>query len=357
MTLLDFLHTTNLDHSLLIGYYGGGNYGDELLLEVLGNLLRRQGANGVAITYQRPETYPTMHHDFGFKLVNIHDRKAVFRAALGSQNILIGGGGLWGVDMNLNTLLLSLFLFVSRWALRKRIYLLGVGYYKSTNWMGRIGGWLAGKAANHIIARDAESLKQFKKLSKHVSLDRDMAWYTDDLRLASYTVEAKTLQEQTPIGGKTLLVALRRPQASRQQQDFVRYNQLITRLIKNNPNRPIVMVMMESETKDTELYDEARRLRRRHKHLRIIEAPYNPLTLFAYIRQSRERLAVIAPQLHLLMSAHLSRVPFFPLTYDNKVSMLFDQIEIPDKRRVALHDVTIDGLQSFTDDFFGRNRA
>src|SRR6476661_5539742 len=102
MTLLDFLHTTNLDHSLLIGYYGGGNYGDELLLEVLGNLLRRQGINDAAITYQRPDTYPTMHHDFGFKLVDMHDRKAVFRTALHSQNILIGGGGLWGVDMNLN---------------------------------------------------------------------------------------------------------------------------------------------------------------------------------------------------------------------------------------------------------------
>ena len=152
MKLNDFLQKTNLDDSLLIGYYGGGNYGDELLLEVLCNLLASKGVQNLKITYQRPNTYQAMHRNFGSELVDIHNREAVTRAAFKSKNILIGGGGLWGVDMNFNTLLLSIFLFVSRWALRKKVYLLGVGYYNSTTWMGRLGAWFAGKAANVIIA-------------------------------------------------------------------------------------------------------------------------------------------------------------------------------------------------------------
>ena len=40
MSILQVLEKYNLDKSLIFGYYGGGNFGDELLLEVLQNLLR-----------------------------------------------------------------------------------------------------------------------------------------------------------------------------------------------------------------------------------------------------------------------------------------------------------------------------
>src|SRR5688572_203956 len=240
MKLTDFLRNTNLDNSMLIGYYGGGNYGDELLLEVLNNMLSHRGVNDLTITYQRPETYRDMHHDFGFKLIDIYDRLAVIKHALKSKNILIGGGGLWGVDMNFNTFLLSLFLFVSRWALRKKVYLLGVGYYGSTTKLGRWAAWLAGKAANVIIARDDESVINFKRISKHVYQDTDIAWNIPDLDLTAYKDEAEIMQRRLPIGGKTLMLTVRRPQSKRQTQNFVRFNKLIGWLIKSNPDQPII---------------------------------------------------------------------------------------------------------------------
>jgi polysaccharide pyruvyl transferase WcaK-like protein len=353
MKLLDFLQKTNLDNSLLIGYYGGGNYGDELLLEVLSNLLARRGVNNMAITYQRPETYKSMHHDFGFKLINIYDRLAVIKAALTSRNILIGGGGLWGVDINFNTLLLSLFLFISRWALRKKIYLLGVGYYGSTSWMGRLAAWLAGKAANVIIVRDEESVTNFGRLHKHVYQDSDIAWYIPRLDLASYTQEANHLQQRMPVGDKTLLLALRRPQAKSQSQDFVRFNKLINWLIKSNPAQPVILLMPESDVKNQSLHKEIRGWRRLHKNLRIIEMPYNPLALYLYIKQNKDRLSMIAPQLHLIMTAHLTNVPFLPVAYDNKVSQLLDQIGIPHKKRLTIRTVTGYEMQEFADGLGG----
>jgi polysaccharide pyruvyl transferase WcaK-like protein len=353
MNLNQFLHDTDLHHSLLIGYYGGGNYGDELLLEVLSNLMARQGVQDVTVTYQRPETYPGVHHDFGFNLINIHDRKAVLRASLKSKKILIGGGGLWGVDMNLNTLILSLFLFVSRWVLRKKIYLLGVGYYQSTNRMGRIGAWLAGKSANVILARDDESARNFGRINKRTFLDTDIAWQTRQLDLSTYQKEALALEKKFPVGHKTLLVALRRPQSKRQHHAFQRFNKLISWLISSNPSKPIILVMLESDTKDADAYEQARALRRRHKHLRIIETPYNPLTLFSFIQQNHSRLALIAPQLHLIMTAHLSGVPFLPITYDNKVSGLLDQIGIPAEDRLTIDKVSGSDLLEFAGNFFG----
>lgn len=353
MKLMEFVQNTNLHNSLLIGYYGGGNYGDELLMEVLGNLLMRQGTRGVTVTYQRPTTYSTMHHDFGFKVTDMHDRKAVLKSALTAKNILIGGGGLWGVDMNFNTFVLSVFLFLSRWLLGKKVYLLGVGYYRSTTRLGRLAAWLAGKAANVIFARDDESATNFRLISKHVYQDTDIAWNIPYLDLTPYEQEANLMQKNLPVGDKTLMVALRRPQAKRQSRDFVRFNGLIHWLMRTNPNRPILLVMLESESKDPELYKEARKWRRMHKHLRIIEAPYNPLTLFLYVKQNYKRLGLIAPQLHLLMTAHLNNVPFLPLSYDNKVSQMFDQIGIAPKARFALEQVSGDDMQKFANDFFG----
>lgn len=353
MKLNDFLQKTNLDDSLLIGYYGGGNYGDELLLEVLCNLLANRGVQNLKITYQRPNTYQSMHRNFGSELVDIHNRKSVTRAAIRSKNILIGGGGLWGVDMNFNTLLLSIFLFVSRWALRKKVYLLGVGYYNSTTWMGRLGAWFAGKAANVIIARDAETAQNFSRVNKHVYQDTDIAWYTKDVDLTHYLDNVEQMQKHLPVGDKTLLVALRRPQSKRQHHDFIRFNKLIRWLVQSNPTRPIILLMLESEAKDSGLYKEARSLRRSHKHLRIIEAPYNPLTLFSFVKKNYHRLALIAPQLHMIMTAHLAGVPFMPITYDNKVSQLLDQIGVPLKERLQIKEVSGGDLLEYANDFYG----
>jgi polysaccharide pyruvyl transferase WcaK-like protein len=255
--------------------------------------------------------------------------------------------------MNFNTLLLSVFLFVSRWVLRKKIYLLGTGYYNSTTKIGHWAAWLAGKAANAIIARDPESAENFSRVSKNVYQDADIAWNIPGLNLSPYYKQVERMQKKLLVGGKTLLAALRRPQAKSQSSDFVRYNHLVTELAKSNPDRPIILVMLESEAKNSSIYKQARALRRRHKHLRILEAPYNPLTLFLYIKQNRNKLCLVAPQLHLIMTAQLAGVPFWPMAYDNKVSMLLDQIGVPAKDRIDIKDASIERMQKFTDQFFG----
>jgi polysaccharide pyruvyl transferase WcaK-like protein len=353
MNLTELLHQTNLENSLLIGYYGGGNYGDELLLEVLGNLLKRQGVQNVAITYQRPATYRTMHHDFGYRTIDIHSKPALIAASLRSRTILIGGGGLWGVDMNFNTFLLGVYLFFCRFVLMKKVYLLGIGFYNSTTRQGRIAAWFAGKAANAILARDRESADNFRKISKHVHQDTDIAWQAQNLDLSAYKVELAELTMRLPITGKTLLLALRRPQAKRQKEVFVRFNQHIAGLISDNPNRPILLVMLESEGKDPELYAQARAWQKHHKHLRILEAPYNPLTLYLFVKEHHKRLCVIAPQLHLIMTAHLTGTLYMPMGYDNKVRMLLEQIGVPAAQQIAVSNITKPDLQTFADNFFG----
>ncbi|HSW65578.1 MAG TPA: polysaccharide pyruvyl transferase family protein [Bacillota bacterium] len=353
MKLTTFLHKTNLERSLLIGYYGGGNYGDELLLEVLGNLLTRDGVKQVTIAYQEPASYPTMHHDFGYQIIDIHSKPQLFKAALKNKTILVGGGGLWGVDMNLNTFIMSIFLFACRWLLGKKVYLLGIGYYSSTTRLGRLGAWLAGKSANLILARDAETYANFGGISKHVHLDSDISWYIDGLDLRAYDHDVVQMEKKLKLGSKTLFFAPRRSQAKRQRSDFARFNDLVGECITANQDKRIVLALAESAAKAPELHEWGRELKARHKQLSLLDFAHNPLTLFLFFRKHHDQLALIAPQLHLIITAYLTDTLFVPTVYDNKVSALLTRIGVPQSSQLPLGNLTGAGLQRFIDDYYG----
>jgi polysaccharide pyruvyl transferase WcaK-like protein len=357
MKLTEFLAKTNLDRSLLIGYYGGGNYGDELLLEVLGNLLLQQGTKDVTITYRDPAQYADYHHDFGYERIDMQNRGQLVKHILKNKNIMIGGGGLWGVDMNFNTFLLSLMLFMARFGLGKKVYLLGVGFYNSTNTMGRIAAWFAGKAANVIIARDNETLENFGAHNKQTFLDTDMAWHVNKIELGAYRADAAEIESRLPINQKTLLVALRRPQSKSKAkaQDFINFTDTIGKFLKANTDKPVILAVLESESKSPDEHLQAREWAKAYPNVRLLDFPHNPLALYLYFQNHSKQLTLIGPQFHIIITAHLTDVPFAPVVYDNKVSALFDQIGIADDERISIHDVKQTNLQDFADNFYRSN--
>ncbi|HSX35384.1 MAG TPA: polysaccharide pyruvyl transferase family protein [Patescibacteria group bacterium] len=355
MKLTTFLSQTNLEHSLLLGYYGGGNYGDELLLEVLQNLLSGGGVKDVVVAYKDPRNYASMHHDFGYKIINIESKQALTRAALRSKKIVVGGGGLWGVDMNANTFMLSAFLWVCRWLLHKKVYLLGVGYYRSTTPVGRVAAWLAGKAANLVLARDTETHKNFSRITSHVYWDVDIAWYVNQLDLGAYEREAHELDKKLKLRGKTIFMAPRRWQAKRQQATFGQFNELLAECAAANKTKDAIIALAESESKGPELYRWARGLRTKHRHVRLLDFAHNPLALFLFFKKHHKDLSVIAPQLHIIATAHLTKTSFMPLVYDNKVHELLKNIGVSDDRQLPINRVTQADLQASVDAFYGSN--
>lgn len=352
-TLTQFLKTTNLDHSLLIGYYGGGNYGDELLLEVLGNLLASHQAKDVTITYDGPENYAAYHHDFGYKRIDIRSKLQLVRGLLTHKNIIIGGGGLWGVDMNFNTFLLSGMLFGAR-LLGKKVYLLGVGYYNSTNRLGHVGAWLAAKAARTIIARDQETLNNFRRYAgaERASLDSDIAWQLKNLDLASYTPEVLDLEKKLHIARKTLCISLRRPQAKHRHSEFTQFTDAVEAFIAANPKRPILVALLESEAKSPTEYARAREWHKRHKNVQLLDFPHNPLALYLLFQKHHQNVALIGPQFHIIIAAHLAGAPFMPMAYDNKVTALLEQLAIPKQQHIPLRAMGQARMQAFADNFF-----
>jgi len=345
--LLDKLHNQRkLDHSLLLGYYGGGNYGDEFLMEVLANLLTARDVQEVTITYQDPKTYKTFHHDFGYTLCNMHDKKTLLRAVLKSKNILVGGGGLWGRDFNFNVLLMSILLFVSRWFLGKKVYLLGIGYYQSTSRLGHVGAWLAGRAANVVLARDKETLANFQKVNKkNTHLSRDIAWYADRIDEAAYAKDVDRLNTKFPVRGKTLFYTLRKLEG---------YYDLIGRCLSQNQDKPSIAGLLVPRQVRPDGFQLLTNWQKESPDLQIFDLDFNPMALFYFFRRHRKNLALIGPQYHIIITAHLNDVPFLPIVYDNKVAELLKQIKDPRKALPAVGLQQAD-IQKFIDAFYRSN--
>lgn len=352
MSLLKFFSQKKLEHTILVGYYGGGNYGDELLLEVLQQLLYQQGVKNVTVTYQYPKAFASMHQDLGYNVVDIRDKLAVMRQTIKNKNIIIGGGALWGVDMNLNTLILSFALLCSRWLLGKNVYLIGIGYHNSTSTMGRIGAWCAGKAATAVMARDDETFVNFRKITKHTFRDKDIAWYANDEMNRRHEAEAKELGKRLGLHKKSLFIALRRIQAGKQAEVFANYNKQIEETIAENSDKQIIIAPLELERVSPDEYVFARQLQQRYKNVQILDMPYNPLTLFYVFRLYSKNLVLVGPQFHIILTAFMGGTPFIPLVYDNKVHELLKQMEV--KERLPLKHLTQDALQQFIDKEFAK---
>lgn len=346
MTIADVFEKENLENSVLIGYYGGGNFGDELLLEILMNLFARQKVQALTVTYQHPERYATYHHEFGYTRIDMADKKAVLRAIMHNKNIVIGGGGLWGLDVNPNIFLLSSLLFVSRFLLRKRVYLLGVGYYHSTSRLGHVSAWLAAKSARTIVCRDDESLNNFKKINRRVSLDVDIAYTLPRLELDAYREDFETLDKMIHIDQKTLFITLRRFKASLTNN----YTATIERCLEANPGMPVIVALMEPREVDPEGYEQLVGWQKQHENIRIVDFSYNPIGLYLFFKTYKELLVLVAPQFHAIIAADLAGVPYYPVAYDNKVLELLKTIT--DERAVPIADMTEQSLQSYIDTYF-----
>jgi len=349
MTLTTFIKKYSLSSSLLIGFYGGGNYGDELLMETFAGLLKQRRTQNLTIAYQHPENYHAMHHDFGFDLVDMHSKPALIKSVLAKKNIIVGGGGLWGMDSNFNLFLLCLLMFMARWFLGKKVYLVAVGYYGSAQRLGRASAWLAGKAATAILARDPETYHNFKAIQRNTSQDTDIAWYIDELDLAPYAADLAQLEKRLPITGKTLFMTLRRFHSGPKQH----LSTLIGQCLQNNADKPIIIALLEPRHVDPEGYKLLESWQQNYPNVQILDFSFNPLALFLFFRKHHKNLVFIGPQFHAILSAHLTGVPYLPMIYDNKVRGLLEYIA-PKRPHYMLQSLGIFDVQSFIDKTYNK---
>jgi polysaccharide pyruvyl transferase WcaK-like protein len=341
MTILDFFRNTSLENSLLVGFYGGGNYGDELLMEVMQGFFKQQRIKDLKIYYQDPPHFSVFHQDLGYGLVDGRSKRHLLTSLVKCKNVLIGGGGLWGMDANVNILLLGILLFLGK-ILGKKIYLIGVGYYGSTNTYGSVSAYLTGLASTLIFARDQESFQNFKKINPATYLDKDLAFYLSDLKTVSFT-QTQVLPfdlKKTP----AVVITLRRFKDSRGDT----YSQLIKQLVIRNPQIHFILLLLEPKFIDPEGYAFIKNLGK-YKHVEFYDFSYNPLLLVQFFQAHHQQLALIAPQYHAIITAILSKTAFFPIVYDNKVRELLQRLRV--KGITPIKELKYEQFQQFVEQF------
>jgi polysaccharide pyruvyl transferase WcaK-like protein len=349
-TVLKLIEQTNFDKSLLVGYYGGGNFGDELLLEVILNLLKGKDARGIAIYYLNPDWYADYHKDFGYKVVGGSSLWAPIRQFLTSKNIVVGGGGLWGLDMNRKVLFMSLALLMARFGLRKRVYLVGVGYYNSTNTVGKFAAWCAARAASAIIARDQETFDNFSKFCKNVWLDHDLSAYVRLADSALYSPEVKTVQNALDVSDqeKALFITIRKFKG----QSNVHYKEVVKGVVASNTGKRIILVIFEPRHINLEDYDFISNLMKNNSNVTAWDFRANPVGLWLYLRKVHNSLIMITPHYHGLAAALDAKIPFLPIVYDNKSLQLLQNNGVD--AYYTIEQLTHDIVQQFIDEEYAR---
>ena len=73
-----------------VGYFGWGNFGDELLLEIVLNELQKNNVSIASFRYSNPAIYYEFHKKFKYPFTrsNWEFIKKIFQ----SKSVLIGGG-------------------------------------------------------------------------------------------------------------------------------------------------------------------------------------------------------------------------------------------------------------------------
>ena len=202
---------------LLLGYYGFGNLGDELLLEACIKILNSKGIsneNIIALSNNPEET----QKNFKIKSVNRWKFFEVVKAMQKSENLILGGGGLFQDSTSVKSC-------VYYWGIVRLAKFFGLKIFALGQSIGLLRSGLAKfltrdalKLCEEIQVRDENSFKTAKSFGcKNLILGEDLV-----LQLKIKNENSKLKNEN-----KTLLVNLR------PYKDFERFLKITADIIKN----------------------------------------------------------------------------------------------------------------------------
>ena len=123
------------------------------------------------------------------------------------------------------------------------------------------------------------------------------------------------------------------------------YWSCVEQLVAEFPDRRFVVATLEPPEIDTINRDRAYALARRHPNVSVFDFTCNPMALLAWLRENAERLVMIAPQYHLLVSAHICGIPLYPMAYDEKVEHLLRAYDYVPVR--SFYALDLDDLRTF----------
>lgn len=136
----------------IAGHYGGGNLGDESMLDVITEVLNRKLRNvKIIIPTRRPDVVKRLHS--AQNLFPVGMTRGVL-SSLTSDILLLGGGTIFSRFSGPGIVSITMIAIFRKAILRKKIYFYGIGYSSSTPKALALLAKLAFKSADAIYVRD-----------------------------------------------------------------------------------------------------------------------------------------------------------------------------------------------------------
>jgi len=336
----------------IVGYFGHGNLGDEMILEAVIETLRSRGlSENLVVISGAPEDTRNRH---GVEAVSSSESSQVLRAIAASDVLVIGGGGLLHDSGGLDVgdalerflegspgLVQLLALSMLARALRAKVQILGVG-------IGPLFRELAIDLVHQLLrTSDAASLRDADSLEWCESWEdlKGKAKLSADL---SFLLEAR----QAP-GPQELTVALapRRwfqpgigsPGSTGQWSDLADMWAQACDLIADQKGARILLVPFqraEGNLDDLALCQEIVSRMRRSEQAQISPPLRGSAQLFEQLSRAQ---VVIAVRMHAVAAAALCGIPCVALSYDPKVEALMKELGA-EEFLIAPHDASAPGV-------------
>jgi polysaccharide pyruvyl transferase WcaK-like protein len=347
ISVANFLKKYNFDRSFLIGYYGGTNFGDELLLEVLLYNAKLRNAQGLSFLYLNNSNYSTYHDEYGYNKCLLSDKFNLLKNLLLSKSVIVGGGGHWGQDFNMKIAVLSVILLFCKIFLRKDVILLGVGVYSTLPKWGEKYLWCALKASKYIYVRDKESYEICSRVKSDTILDKDIALAFSEVQ----TFPKRNFKIHGDIKCGSTIITLRHFSAHKKNA----YNEALFQVIKSNPDLNFIILCLSAHDFEGENNLLISRLKQDfHNVTDVIPFNCNPLDIIEFLRElAPKEIKIVSPQYHMQIVSYLNKVPFAALAYDSKNIALFDNLNI--SSFIDIRSTSLNTQINFINNFINRH--
>lgn len=157
----------------ILGYYGFGNLGDELLLEAVISLLLMSGISKEKIVILSNSPAET-EEKYGVKSINRWNVKGIFNTLLKSKSFLLGGGGLFQDVTSIKSVLYYWFMIKLAQLAHAKPWAVGQSVGPLKRNVSRNFTKNAFKSCINVVARDVKSYSLLSKWGANVSIAPDL---------------------------------------------------------------------------------------------------------------------------------------------------------------------------------------
>lgn len=327
--------------ALIFGNFGAMNYGDEAILAGQLHELQKVKNLSTSVISRFPDTVRKLHTN-GISMLNI---PGIIKAMYTSDFLIVGGGGLFckndagfmGIFFQLYMILLF---FMLPMVLQKKLYVLGIGFYKNTNPVISAIVRPLLKKVEMVTVRDTYSYMYLSSKGISVELYKDHSLFMELLPITNILrdtfIKTRFTKKRFNVG-----IAIKKPETAYETAKLL--NALTTFIAANADDTDFWIFPLDNHAgyNDRKFAEDICFFSKIHQNVRIHILPthWHPSKLFSSFQLMDY---FIAMRFHGLVYAYRYNIPMYGMTYDEKCTSFLESIG---KKTIEIRQVSAEEMQ------------